>query len=295
MHILQVEYNMDISIKNAKDLIQNQALEQNRKYINFHSVTKPKRYIPKYITDADLFLEEIMEFFNNHDFTKDVVDVIIKIAADALGINVMVYQENQGITELLEVSGCQFGKRVFVKFWWDDLNPQGNHYNPVILSSQKHLYNAKCNYNNENLQDLDTQHIDQEYSGLKTDEPEVRDEISTPTFEYGIAYYTKDNAPIYQFKMKEPINEEIEETVQKKETKEREKKERNEKQEDEQNEPLDLSLKSSSILKATPISTRDMYLPISYTMEYVTDGTVSNLKKKTKSQQKFTEQNANDW
>ena len=63
---------MDISIKNAKDLIQNQALEQHRKYINFHSVTKPKRYIPKYITDADLFLEEIMEFFNNRDYAKDV-------------------------------------------------------------------------------------------------------------------------------------------------------------------------------------------------------------------------------
>ena len=115
------------------------------------------------------------------------------------------------------------------------------------------MYNTKCDYN-ENLQDLDTQHIDQEDSGLKTDEPEVRDEISTPTFEYEIAYYTKDNALIYQFKMKEPINKE---TEQKKETKEREKKERNEKQEDEQNEPLDLSLKSSSILKATPISTRD--------------------------------------
>ena len=57
-----------------------------------------------------------MGFFNNCDYTKYVIDVIIKIAADALGINVIVYQENQGITELLEVPGCQFGKRVFVKF-----------------------------------------------------------------------------------------------------------------------------------------------------------------------------------
>ena len=148
------------------------------------------------------FLEEIINFFNNHDYTKDVLDVIIKITADALGLNVMVYQENQGITELLEVSGCQFGKRVFVKFWQDDLNPQGNHYNPVILSHQKHLYDEKCQYNNENLQDLDTWHIDQEDSGLKTDEPELRDEINTPTFEYEIAYYTKDHTLIYQFKMK---------------------------------------------------------------------------------------------
>ena len=77
---------------------------------------KPKRYIPNYITNVDLSLEEILNFFNNCDYTQDVVDVIIKITADALGINVMVYQENQGITELLEVPGCQFGKTVFVKY-----------------------------------------------------------------------------------------------------------------------------------------------------------------------------------
>ena len=115
------------------------------------------------------------------------------------------------------------------------------------------MYNAKCNYNNENLQDLDTRHIDQEDSGLKTDEPEVRDEINTPTFEYEIAYYTNDNALIYQFKMKEPIKKNRRNRTE--ERNERKRKERNEKQEDEQNEPLDLSLKSSSILNATPIST----------------------------------------
>ena len=116
VYVLQVEYKMDISIQNAKHLIQNQALEQHGKYINFHSVKMPKQYIPKYITNADLFMEEIISFFNNCDYTQDVVDVLIKIAADRLGINILVYQENQGITELLELCGCQFGKTVFVKF-----------------------------------------------------------------------------------------------------------------------------------------------------------------------------------
>ena len=73
-------------------------------------------YIPKYITNADLFMEEIISFFNNHNYTQDVVDVLIKIAADALGINILMYQENQGNTELLELHGCQFSKTVFVKF-----------------------------------------------------------------------------------------------------------------------------------------------------------------------------------
>ena len=51
-----------------------------------------------------------MDFFNNCDCTKDVVDLIIKITADALGINVMVHQENEDITELLEVTCGLFGK-----------------------------------------------------------------------------------------------------------------------------------------------------------------------------------------
>ena len=77
---------------------------------------KPQNDIPKYITEADLFLGEIMDFFNNHDYTKDVVDLIIKMAADPLGINVMVYQENEGITQLLEITCGPFGKKVFLKF-----------------------------------------------------------------------------------------------------------------------------------------------------------------------------------
>ena len=114
--ILQVEYKMNISIENVKQLIQNQTLEEHGKYINFHAVKKPQNDIPKYITEADLFLGENIDFFNNRDYTQDVVDLIIKIAADALGINVMVYQENEGITQLLEITCGLFGKKVFLKF-----------------------------------------------------------------------------------------------------------------------------------------------------------------------------------
>ena len=61
-----------------------------------------------------------------------------------------------------------------------------------------------------------------ESSSLKNDEPEVRDEISTPTFEYEIAYYTKDHSPIYQFKVKEESKKQNEETEQKKRIKQNE-------------------------------------------------------------------------
>ena len=55
--ILQLEYKMNISIENVKQLIQNQALEEHGK-INFHAVEKPQNDIPEYITDADLFWEK---------------------------------------------------------------------------------------------------------------------------------------------------------------------------------------------------------------------------------------------
>ena len=309
VHVLQVEYKMDVSIQNAKHLIQNQAIEEHGKYINFHCVKKPEQYIPKYITNADLFLEEIISFFNNCAYTQDVIDVLIKIAADALGINILVYQENQGITQLLELRGCQFGKTVFVKFRRNDLHPQGNHYNPVILSHQEHLYDAKCKYNNENLQHMGSQQ--KESSSLKNDEPEVRDEISTPTFEYEIAYYTKDHSPIYQFKVKEESKKQNEETEQKKRIKQNEETEQKKrikqneeteqkkriKQNEEteqkkrikQNQPLDLSMKSPSTLNATQKSTQDTYSPVSYTMDYVTQGSCVQLTERNDKQKQHKE------
>ena len=115
-----------------------------------------------------------------------------------------------------------------------------------------------------------------ESSPLKNDEPEVRDEISTLTFEYEIAYYTKDHSPIYQFKVKEDSKKQNKETEQKKRI--------NENEDDEQNEPLDLSMKSPSTLNATQISTQDIYSPVSYTMDYITQGSCVQLEERNNKQ-----------
>ena len=115
-----------------------------------------------------------------------------------------------------------------------------------------------------------------ESSPLKNDEPEVRDEISTPTFEYEIAYYTKDHSPIYQFKVKEDSKKQNKETEQKKRI--------NENEDDEQNQPLDLSMKSPSTLNATQKSTQDTYSPVSYTMDYITQGSCVQLEERNNKQ-----------
>ena len=152
------EYKMNISIENVKQLIQNQALEEHGKYINFHAVKKPQNDTPEYITDADLFWDKLWTSSTICDYTKDVVDLIIKITADALNINVMVCQENEGITELLKVTCEPFGKKVLaLNSDRNYLYPQGNHYNPVILSHQKNLYDKKCENNIQNLQLLENE------------------------------------------------------------------------------------------------------------------------------------------
>ena len=144
-----------------------------------------------------------------------------------------------------------------------------------------------------------------ESSSLKNDEPEVRDEISTPTFEYEIAYYTKDHSPIYQFKVKEESKKQNEETEQKKRIKQNEeteqkkrikqneeteqKKRINENEDDEQNQPLDLSMKLPSTLNATQKSTQDTYSPVSYTMDYIKQGSCVQLEERNDKQKQHKE------
>lgn len=56
------------------------------------------------------------------------------------------------------------------------------------------------------MQHFGTQEFEYSDNKCEPDEPEVRDGISTLTFKYEVAYYTKDNEPIYQFKLKEDMN-----------------------------------------------------------------------------------------
>ena len=45
------------------------------------------------VTDSDVFVEEAMDFFENRQFNKDIVDILVKVTSDALGINIYIYQK----------------------------------------------------------------------------------------------------------------------------------------------------------------------------------------------------------
>ena len=42
-------------------------------------------------TDSDVLVEEILDFYSGQNYTKNVVDLIVKLASDALGINIYIF------------------------------------------------------------------------------------------------------------------------------------------------------------------------------------------------------------
>ena len=100
------------------------------------------------LQNTDSFMSELMDFFESRDFTRGIVDLIMQIAADALGLNIYIYQENilpnrqngmeESHTEIIKMSGGQICKDVYLKFTHNNINPQGNHYEPLLKTEERH-------------------------------------------------------------------------------------------------------------------------------------------------------------
>ena len=57
------------------------------------------------MSTADNFITEILDFFRSGQFLRDVVDIVIQVVVDALGLNIFIYQDNNGYLEVLKVYG----------------------------------------------------------------------------------------------------------------------------------------------------------------------------------------------
>ena len=79
-----------------------------------------------------------MDFFENRQFNKDIVDTLVKVTSDALGINIYIYwKEGDKKTRrdyiLRMRSMCSDeSKEVHLKFTHNNLHPQGNHYDLIV-------------------------------------------------------------------------------------------------------------------------------------------------------------------
>ena len=141
---MKSEHNIILEKSEAQDLIIDQAIENSQQYSLYHynkTLTQKES-----LNNTDSFMSELIDFFNSRDFTCDVVDLIIQIAADALGLNIYIYQENilqneensteESRTEVIKMSGGQLCKDVYMKFIHNNINVQGNHYEPLLKTEE---------------------------------------------------------------------------------------------------------------------------------------------------------------
>ena len=84
-------------------------------------------------TIADMLLSDIIDFFANKNYNQNTIDVLMKIVADVLNIDLNIYQNNQGQIQILNFAGDNSMCTVNVKFTHNNLNTTINHYNAITL------------------------------------------------------------------------------------------------------------------------------------------------------------------
>ena len=84
------------------------------------------------MSTSNNFVSKIFDSFQSGQFVKDVVDIVIQVVVDALGLNVLIYQDNRGLIEVLKICGGARCKDLCVKFTHDNKHSIGNHYDTLI-------------------------------------------------------------------------------------------------------------------------------------------------------------------
>ena len=109
---LEVDNEIKLNIQEVKDLVVEQTLGFHDKYVEFHTSTL--NVIPHYMSTSNNFVSKIPDFFWSGQFVKDVVDIVIQVVVDALGLNVFIYQDNRGLIEVLKIYVEEHCVRIYV-------------------------------------------------------------------------------------------------------------------------------------------------------------------------------------
>ena len=62
-----------------------------------------------------MLLNEAMDFFNSRNYNNYVVDLLVTITADALGLDLYIYQNNRGKIQVLKYLSGPISKPVYLK------------------------------------------------------------------------------------------------------------------------------------------------------------------------------------
>ena len=108
---------------------------------------------------SDALLSEMVQFFDDGLFNRNVIDLLVQIAADALNVNIFIFQDNSGEIQVLNYSCGEFGKKIYMKYSHNNCYSVGNHYKPLVklkklnrtVSWPSNLMKSNGTNNNEEL------------------------------------------------------------------------------------------------------------------------------------------------
>ena len=108
------------------------ATENIMKYlcVNFNRYTEyhQKKLEP---TTGDTLISDVIDFFASRNYNTNIVDLLMQISADALQLELSIYQNNSGRVQVYNFTSDNPKYFLHLKFSHDPKHPQGNHYDAI--------------------------------------------------------------------------------------------------------------------------------------------------------------------
>ena len=131
---LKEDHGIFITVPQTQQLILDYLLHNFEKYLPFYSAQLNPWQPRVHLSDA--LLSELVQFFDDGQFNCNVINILVKKAADALNLNCFILQSNQGQIEVLNYKSGNFWKKIFFKFTHNNIHLNVNHYVPLIKNKK---------------------------------------------------------------------------------------------------------------------------------------------------------------
>ena len=98
--------------------------------VNFNRYTEyhQKKLEP---TTGDTLISDVIDFFASRNYNTNIVDLLMQISADALQLELSIYQNNSGRVQVYNFTSENPKYFLHPKFSHDPKHPQGNHYDAI--------------------------------------------------------------------------------------------------------------------------------------------------------------------
>ena len=123
------DYGDTLTLEDCITKIVTHLCQHHRKYSDFHRSSSSDYAADQLISDA-------LDFFWNRQFLADVVDLLMQITADALKLDIFIYQRSLDNIQALHFQHPKSDRVVRLKFTHNNLNPGGNHYDAIVRVSE---------------------------------------------------------------------------------------------------------------------------------------------------------------